>query len=108
VGETRARAFERLEAFVAETLEPKLRPAELVSTRQQLGPFLGTAELPDSMLAKNPYVVAFSLGRREQLGMDPRAIKRAFETVTDVELQRARKEIFAPSRHTAAFISVEK
>ena len=60
------------------------------------------------MLGLNPYGVAFSLGRHEQLGIDPGKMNRAFQAVTDQDLRRAIKEIFAPTRHTAAFISIEK
>jgi len=107
-GETPAQAYARIEAFVAETLEPKLRPFELTSTRQQIGLFLGTADLPDNLLAQNPYGVAFSLGRREQLGIDPVKLNRAFQAVTDQDLRRAAAEIFGPARHTGAFISISK
>jgi len=107
-GETAAQAYARIEAFVAETLEPKLRPFELTSTRQQLGLFLGTAELPDNLLAQNPYGVAFSLGRREQLGIDPVKLNRALQAVTDQDLRRVAAEVFAPARHTGAFISISK
>jgi zinc protease len=107
-GEPAAKAFARIETFVAETLAPKLGPAEPASVLEQLGFILGTMSLPDPMLAQNPYGVAFSLARREQLGLDPAKLKRSIEAVTDADLRRAATEVFAPGRHAGAFISIEK
>src|SRR5262249_1589544 len=69
-GETPAKAFERIESFVAETIGPKLGAGEAAGAKQQLGFILGLGDLPDSALGQNPYGVAFSLARRDQLGLD--------------------------------------
>jgi zinc protease len=103
-----AGAFKRLEAFVAETIEPKLRPFELMQARQQVGPLLGLVDLPDTILVNNPYGVAFSLGRREQLDLGSTALKRAWNAVTDDQLRRVAREVFAPEHRAAAFVAVEK
>jgi zinc protease len=107
-GETAAKAQARLEAFVADTLAPKLGDNEAAATRENLGFLFGTADLPDNLLARNPYGVAFSLARREQLGLDPVALDRAWQAVTDRDLRRVVDEVFAPGRHAGAFISIEK
>ena len=103
-GETAAQAFARLEAFVAETTAPTLRDDERAAARQIFGLFLGTADLPDFALAQNPYGVALSLARREQLGLDSTRLNRALESLTEKEFRRAAEEVFAPSRHAAAFL----
>lgn len=107
-GETAPQAIARLEAFVADTLSPPLREDERASARQMFALFLGTAELPDFALAQNPYGVALSLARREQLGIDPLKLTRAFEALTEQDLRRAAAEIFAPARHAGAFLSPAK
>jgi zinc protease len=107
-GETAAGASKRIEAFVAETIEPQLRPSELMMARQQIGPFLGLVDLPDNILTNNPYGVAFSLGRREQLNMSSAELRRAWDAVTDEQLREVAKKVFAPDRHAGAFIAVEK
>ncbi len=107
-GEKAAGAFKRLEAFVAETIAPKLRPFELMTARQQIGPLLGLVDLPDNIMANNPYGVAFSLGRREQLDMSSAALKRAWDAVTDDQIRGVTHEVFAPERHAGAFVAVEK
>ena len=104
-GETPRQTLGRLETFVAEAVEPKLGANECDSAQQTFGFFLGTASLPDPLLVTNLYGVAFSLARREQLGIDPARLTQALRTVTDQDLRRAAKEIFAPGRHADAFIT---
>ena len=74
----------------------------------ELGPFLGLADVPDQFLAQNPYGVAFSLARREQLGLDPARLNRALDALTEQDLRRAAAEVFAPARHAGAVITPEK
>jgi zinc protease len=106
-GEAASRTVARLETLVADAVAPPLRGDEAASARQMFGFLLGTGELPDLALARNPYGVAFSLARREQLGLDPVELNRKLDALTEPELRRAAAEIFAPDRH-AAVISVEK
>jgi zinc protease len=106
-GETAAKALARVEAFVAETVGPKLRDREAAAVGQELGFLLGTTDLPDEMLTQNPYGVAFSLARREQLGIDPAKLGRALEAVTDADLRRAAAEVFGPGRHAGVLVVPE-
>jgi zinc protease len=107
-GETSAQAFSRIESFVAQTLEPKLGPLELFTARRRVGFLLAIVDVPDEVLAQNPYGLAFGLGRREQLGIDPAGLKKAWDAVTDETLRRAATEVFAPSRHAGALIAIVK
>jgi zinc protease len=101
-GEKDADAFKRIEKFVAETIEPKLRAEEPAAVKQELGFLFGLGDIPDEMLGQNPYGVAFSLARRDQLGLDPDRLGRAIDAVTDNDLRRVAAEVFAPGRHSAA------
>jgi zinc protease len=102
-GETAIEAFKRIEKFVAETIEPKLGAFELAAVKQQeLGLILGLRDFPDAALGHNPYGVAFSLARRDQLGLDPARLGRALDAVTDRDLRRVADEVFAPGRHAGA------
>jgi zinc protease len=111
-GENAAGAIKRLEAFVAETVtenfEPNLGLFERMTARQHFGFLLGSVDLSDTVLVNNPYGVAFSLGRRDQLNVSSAELKRAWDSVTDDQLRRVAKEVFAPERHVGAFIAVEK
>jgi zinc protease len=107
-GETSAKSFARLEAFVSETIKPNLRGNETAAVQEELGLFLNTIDIPDNLLAQNPYGTAFSLGRRAQMGLNSAKLKIAISNVTDQDLKKVAIEIFAPSRHAGAFIAVEK
>ena len=107
-GESAVKAIGRIEAFVAETIAPVLHADDIVATRNQLGPVLDFIEVPEQFLAGNPYGVAFSLARREQLGLDPARLNRALDAVTERDLRRAAVEIFAPTRHAGAVTSIKK
>jgi zinc protease len=106
--ESMKEAVASLEEFVAKTIEPKLQPGEQAQPEQMFGFFLGLGEIPEAQLRGNPYGVAFTLGRREQLGIDPAKLKKALEAVTEDDLRRAAKEIFGPDRHTAAFLTIKE
>jgi zinc protease len=106
-GENSAKTFARIEAFVAQETGRELWREELSLAREQLSLFLGTTEIPDDVLAQNPYGMAFCLGRREQLDMNPAQLNRALDAVTDAGLRRVAAEVFAPSRHAGAFITIK-
>ncbi len=69
---------------------------------------LGTADIPDFVLAQNPYGAAISLARREQMAIDPIKLNRAFDALTEADLCRAAREILAPARHASSFVSPKK
>jgi zinc protease len=107
-GESANQAVARLEAFVAAALEPRFDKKEIASVKDRFGLLLGIADLPDRWLAGNPYGVAYALGRRHQLGMDSAKLGRALQAVTDEDVHRAAKAIFAPDRYAGAVISAEE
>ena len=107
-GESPKQACQRLEAFVKAAVEPKLGQGEQDSVLETFGFFLGVADMPDRMLAQNPYGVAFSLGRRHQLGIDSEKLKKSLASVTDEDLRRAVKVIFALDRQAGAFLSIRE
>ncbi len=107
-GESPPQAFARLETFVRETIEPALDGQELAGARQQLGFLLGTTEIPDELLAQNPYGVCFSLARREQLGLDARKLDGELAKVTDKDIRRVAKEFFDPGRRAETLVAEQK
>lgn len=107
-GETPRQTRERLERFVASAIEPKLGVLEGAFAQQAFGYFLGTARIPEPALATNLYGVAFSLARREQLGIDPERLAQALGALTDHDLRRAAKEVFAPVRSATASLPLPR
>ncbi len=90
--------------------QPGRNSDQLSSSRraQQVGFLLGISDIPDNLLGQNLYGVAFSLGRREQLGIDPAALGRAWDAVSNDAMRRAAAEVFAPAKAVRVFVEVEK
>lgn len=103
--ETGEQALARLDQFVAGGSEAKRFDNDVARVKQWFGFLLGLSEAPDAALANNPYGVAFSLGRRHQLGIDPAKLTNALEAVTEDDLRRA-AALFAKERRGAAVIQV--
>lgn len=103
-GETIEAASDRLTAFIDEAVKPGLQPNEARAVGSLFGIQLGTAEPWEPLLAANPYGVAFALGRREQLGINPGKLKADLESLTADQVKQAASEIFSPKHR--AFVRV--
>ena len=75
---------------------------------QQFAPAYGLREIPDAMVSMNPYFLAFSLGRRAQLGVDRDRLAKALADVTHEQLERCAEQVFAPDRGVAVSVRVGK
>ena len=95
---------ERLIALVARLAEDPLRPVDVQSTLNGLGNLLGLSDLPDSVWAGNPYGLAFSFGRRHQMGFDAGKIRKAVEATTLENLRKAAGELFDAKRRVAVIV----
>jgi zinc protease len=87
----------RLRDFVATATARPLQPAERLLTQQNLAFFLGTMPLPDAHLANNVYGVAFSLGRRAQLGINGAALAKKIKRVRHADIERIAENYFSPN-----------
>ena len=65
---------------------------------------LGTVEMPRAMWRQNVYGLAFSAGRRLQLGIDGEELRDAIETVTNADMRRLGTSVFAPSKRVAVVV----
>ena len=74
---------------------------------RNFGPLLGLRESPDEILQRFPYVLALSLGRRVQVGLEPEALRAALDGVTMEQLEQCRREIFGPDRGAAVVVRFE-
>ena len=61
-------------------------------------------DVPDQMLAQNPYFAAFTNGRRAQMGIDPEKLGKALAGVTAESLRRAAEQVFARDRRAAVVV----
>ena len=67
---------------------------------------LGTVEIPPAVWRQNVYGLAFSTGRRLQLGIDGKTLSDAIKKTSDADIQRVAETIFAPSRRITAVIEI--
>ncbi|MGI9517817.1 MAG: M16 family metallopeptidase [Pirellulaceae bacterium] len=96
-------SLETLEVLLNRQLSEEFTEGHRTRVRAVLARFLGTQELPDRMLAFNPYGTAFALGRRHQLGIDPAAMTAALDAVDVEQLQQASDRFFAPAKRVTVF-----
>jgi zinc protease len=97
-GEAAEETLRRLGDRLSRIVGAELAPGEAQEAASMLGFFLGTSDVPDQALASNVYGAAFTLGRREQLGIDPGRMGADLDRVTPESLKRSAAEIFAESR----------
>ncbi len=71
--------------------------ANRAALAQTFGPMLGLGGT-QLTFREDPYFAAFSLGRRQQLGIDGDALAVAVEAVTADDLRRCAAEVFGPER----------
>ncbi len=100
-------ALARLDKLVVKALEKKLSASDLRNVETFFGSFLGLRDQPDLFLSRVPYFVAFSLGRRIQMGVDGEKIKKSLKAVTDKDLKRVAEKWFGKQR-AAIFVRVKK
>ena len=87
--------LEELERTLNRHLSAEFSDAERNRVNMVLARFLGTKDLPDRMLALNPYGTAFALARRHQMEIDPATMTAALEAVDEEQLRDAADKFFA-------------
>ncbi|AMV39394.1 sigma-70 family RNA polymerase sigma factor [Planctomyces sp. SH-PL62] len=95
--ETGDAAAQRLTGRLSQVVQAESTSAEIAEVLSTYGFFLGTTDLPDQALAANLYGVAFAMGRREQLGIEPAAMTAAMQAVTPESVRKAAAGLFAES-----------
>jgi zinc protease len=99
--------LKRVQEFVAAAAKAEVTAGDQQRTALLFARQLGTSQLPDALLAEDPYGVAFALGRQEQLAIDPTALAKALQAVTTEQVQRAAREVLGESRGGAVLVWVK-
>jgi zinc protease len=99
-GETSKETQTRLEAFVAASIEPKPSGMDVKRVEMFYGTVFCLTDLPPEQAVRNPYAVAYSLGRCQQLGIDSAEMKALLGSLTASDLARAARAFFTPERHS--------
>ena len=105
-GETPESAVARLDGRVVAVVSARLVPADVAAARNLYGTLLGAEPRPRAMLRNNPYGVAFSLARREQMGIDGAALGARWKALSGESL-RAAAAVFAPDRRAAVVVTAK-
>lgn len=95
----------RIREFVAAQTGADLTDSEKAGGLPLFGFLLGTIDPPVEAWASNPYGLAFSLGRRIQMGIDPGALKTRLANLTPADLKAAAKHHF--TTHGTAQVRVK-
>ncbi|MCG3126284.1 MAG: hypothetical protein CHACPFDD_01115 [Phycisphaerae bacterium] len=99
-------AYARARKFLDEAMTPKLRAIETINAANEMGFLFGAADIPDNLIAQNPYLMVFAMARREQRGLDPNALRRAIRDVKAADFERVIGETFSPQRQVSAAVLV--
>ena len=105
--ENAKQAVTRLERFISEAVGAEVRASDVPATKRAFAWMLGTADIPDHFLARNLYGLAWSVGRRAQLGIDSAKVAKAIEAVNTEALREAAQKVFSPGQR-AGVIAVAK
>ncbi len=105
--ETPEAVLARLKSYVDEMRTVKLDKEELRAARQYFNFGFYRENCPDGILARDPYGVAFTIGRKKQLGINGDTILQQITTVTQEELMEA-GEYFAPENSAAVVVKIKK
>jgi hypothetical protein len=98
--ETNEQAVARVDRFVAEVMRPPLKGNDRMAAKYRFAE-LGTNTKAMSAAGQNLYFVAFSAGRRFQLGIDSTDFGARIDEVTTERFKNAAEAIFDPHRHAA-------
>ena len=105
--ETPEAVLVRFRSYVDEMRTVKLDKEELKAARQFFNFAFCREGCPDGVLTRDPYGVAFTIGRKKQLGINGDTIMQQITAVTQEELVEA-GEYFAPERSAAVIVKIRK
>lgn len=105
--ETPEAVLARLRSYVNEMRTAKLDGEELKAARQFFNFSFCRESYPDGVLMRDPYGIAFTMGRKKQLGINGDSIMQRITAVTQEELGAA-GEYFAPEKSAAVIVKIKK
>jgi len=105
--ETPEKVVEHLNAFVDEILGKPFQRIETQTTKMMYGFFLGIIDWPDQAALQNLYGLAFSIGRRSQLGLDSEQLSSAMDKIMSENVEKVKKKYFSPNSRAAVAVLPE-
>ncbi len=80
---------------------------DALTVLRRVAAFYGLSSQQRQLARVNPYLTAFIIGRHEQMGIDPDALRAAVSEVTAADIKRCIAELFDPSHRASVVITVE-
>jgi zinc protease len=105
-GEAPEPTAEKLKADVVKHLSEPLSAQDIETTKARFASLLGFLSSDPAFCKKDPLGVAVARARGAQLGLDPGALERAIDELTQEQFGQAR-EAFAPARMSAVIAGGE-
>lgn len=96
------------ELIASATDETQEKPGDAAMVAMQFGWMFGSTDLPDAMLANNPYGVALGLGRAEMMGIDWSALKNRLGALTRQDMSGAAGSIFAADNRAEVVVTIDR
>ena len=96
--------LDELDERLQSALTAKVTRGDRQRTVNSMAMLLGTVDVPTTAWRQNVYGLAFSTGRRLQLGIDGVSLRRAIEETADADMRRLATSVFAPSKRIAVVI----
>ncbi len=106
--ETLEHVLKRLGKYLTHPLQFPLEKEDIPAAKNMFGFLLGMAKLPRSALRQNLYGLAFSIGRRRQLGIDPEKLSKALDELTNEQFQEAVRTFVTEGIEATVVVSPEK
>ncbi|MCZ6689850.1 MAG: pitrilysin family protein [Planctomycetota bacterium] len=97
-------ALGRIDELVSRTLEPEFAVMELLELKSSFSILLWPETIPDAFLARNPYGLAFALGRHVQMGFSSRGLEQSLSRIQPEDIRKAGREIFGKSRRAVVVV----
>ena len=107
-GETPEQAMERLQETLTETADGPPQPMEAMMVTQCASMWFDSSQLPDMALAQNPYGVALSIARCQQLQIRGPVLRARLSNVTAQSLQAVARKVLSPGNRAAVVIQPEQ
>jgi predicted Zn-dependent peptidase len=99
--------IKQLKNFVKKTVSEPLSNRDITKAQQLFGFAYKLQDYPDTILANNPYGVAFALGRCRQLKIDSTKLCNAINRVTEEKLHKAAHIYLNPEKCASGIVEIK-
>ena len=99
-----AEAADRLDGLLNSVCGKPLEPSDVEGAVNGLGVMLGLTEMPDAAWAMNTYALAYSVGRRHQMHIEPARLRQAVQNLTPEQFHAQAQELLGAWNRVAVTV----